>query len=104
MGFLLGLFIGCSIFILGFVPGTLVGLSMGGNQNNDDDDGDDGDDRYSGDGRLKLIMPDFGDFVDSAVDCYEKNAPMMIRANGLDIILMDNEMHLNECFNIDNEG
>ena len=97
MGFLLGLFIGVTIFIVGMVFGAGIALN---NQNEDDNDNSYSEPQK----RIKLVLPDFGEFIDFAVECYEENIPMAIKTEQAEFIFMDASMHLNECFNIDNKG
>lgn len=109
MGFLLGLFIGCSIFILGFLIGGGIGLYMGDRNKENYEQPD-----YFDEEKLTLptvltcVLPDFGDFADRVTDCYTENTPLSIEmtqdGKAMTLVFMDDRMHLDDCFNIGNEG
>ena len=105
----MGLFIGCSIFILGFLIGGGIGLYMNDRVRDNYDQPD-----YFEKEKITLptvltcVLPDFGDFADSVTDCYTENTPLSIEmqqyGKAVTLIFMDDKMHLDDCFNIDNEG
>ena len=106
MGFLLGLFIGSTIFILGLVLGGVWGYGLK-LQDRDKDDYDAIPELKSE--QIKVLLDDFGLLVDTVAECYEKGMPLqttVVSNDGikLDIIYADKTMHIEQCFNIDNEG
>jgi hypothetical protein len=96
MAFLLGLFVGTTIFILGFLLGGSIGLSYNSGNNVSDEKTNP---KY-----VKCLLDDFGDLVDQAVDCYERDCPLEIEMEGLTVMFLDKQMHLDQCLNINNEG
>ena len=55
------------------------------------------------------MLDNFGDLVDVVLDCHKNNVPfgtLIKTRNGslFRIIFQDKTMHLDRCFNIDNEG
>lgn len=103
MSFLLGLFIGTSIFILGLILGTAYGYGLERENTKVAKKPD------AKGTQAKILFDDFSDFIDLAIECKENNSPLqlMVRTeNGtqINLILSDKQMHLSKCFNMDNEG
>lgn len=108
MSFILGLFVGVTIFILGFIFGGYISYRL-----SFDDEVDDvfvEDDETSLDGEtVTVVLDNFGDLVDVVLDCHKNNVPfgtLIKTRNGslFRIIFQDKTMHLDRCFNMDNEG
>ena len=98
MAFLLGLFIGATIFILGYG----FGLVRGG------DDDVDGEDEESSNGVIYCVFPSFDVFVDEVLDCRDKGVPLNItvttQSGEKSIVITDQRMHVEQSYNIDSEG
>lgn len=106
MGFLLGLFIGTSIFILGLILGGVWGYGL---HLQDDNKSDHDAMPELKSEQIKVLLDDFGLLVDTVVECYERKMPLQttVMSNDgiqLDIIYADKTMHIEQCFNMDNEG
>ena len=98
MAFLLGLFIGATIFILGY------GFGMGRDEKDRDEEYTDSD----GNSVIYCVFPSFEDFVEEVLDCQKKGVPLNLSVStqdrDIDIVITDQRMHAESSFNIDNEG
>lgn len=104
MVFLLGAFIGVTIFILGLIAGGVWGYGL----RLQDEDVEYKMPEIKSE-QVKVLLDDFGLLVDTVIECYEKGVPLqttVVSSDGikLDIIYADKTMHIEQCFNIDNEG
>ncbi len=71
MTFLLGLFVGATIFILGFLLGGSYGYRLGRANKKSDD--------YIGESDNEVVtvkLQDFGELVDQVLNCHEHNVPL----------------------------
>ena len=97
MAFLLGLFIGATIFILGYAFG-LVRVE------NDDVDSED---EESSNSVIYCVFPSFDVFVDEVLDCRDKRVPLNItvvtQSGEKCIVFTDQRMHVEQSYNIDSE-
>jgi hypothetical protein len=92
MGFLLGLFVGATIFILGFIFGGSYRLNRMEKSNND----------YIGESENEIVvvkLQDFGALVDQVLDCQERNVPLVVvteteKNTMLQLIFKDGTMHV----------
>ena len=108
MGFLLGLFIGSTIFILGLVLGGVWGYGLRLQDEEVEEIVEYKMPELKSE-QIKVLLDDFGLLVDTVVECYERKMPLQttVMSNDgikLDIIYADKTMHIEQCFNMDNEG
>lgn len=108
MSFILGLFVGVTIFILGFIFGGYITYKLSFEDETDDVSVED--DETSLDGETVTVMlNDFGDLVDAVLDCHQHHVPFAVLIKTKNdsvfrVLFKDKTMHLDRCFNMDNEG